>query len=240
MNKAINIQMFYECRGEHSHTYIQIMVPMEQPMTININDQIYKVMPQELCLIPKGMPHECDFSGRILVLNLTEALDEKDKVLLNEPIVVSMRGQILQLVEMIQAELKQNPSSQSIHYLYNYLYSKLLEDHTPPSIRYISKHYDLPITVGQLAEIERYNVTYYNDWFKQQTGVSPGIYLRHTRIEKAKELLINTTFSVTHIAVMVGYSCNSTFTRAFRNVTGMTPKEYRQYIIAETKTAVAQ
>ena len=30
------------------------------------------------------------------------------------------------------------------------------------------------------------------------------------------------------IAVMVGYSSNSTFTRAFHSITGMTPKAYRE------------
>ena len=48
------------------------------------------------------------------------------------------------------------------------------------------------------------------------------------RINKAKELLVNTNFSVMEIAVMVGYSSNSTFTRAFHNITGMTPKAYRE------------
>lgn len=231
MKRVIDIRMFHECRGEHAHPYIQIMVPLEKTLRLNIADRVYDVTPQELCLVPRKMPHECDFSGRMLVLNLTEAPDDKDKVLLGEPIIVSMRGQIMQLVELIQAELKHSPNSSSVHYLYNFLYSKLLENHEPPSIRYIAEHYDLPITVDQLAEIERYNVTYYNDWFKHKTGVSPGIYLRRTRVEKAKELLQNTSFSVTHVAVMVGYSCNSTFTRAFRNITGMTPKAYRKRTI---------
>ncbi len=39
---------------------------------------------------------------------------------------------------------------------------------------------------------------------------------------------MSTNFSVMEIAVMVGYSSNSTFTRAFHNITGMTPKAYRE------------
>ena len=92
--------------------------------------------------------------------------------------IVSMRGQIVQLVELIQAEIRQNADSKAVRYLYSYLYSKLLENCAAPSIRYIAEHYDLPITVNQLAEMESYNVTYYNDWFKQQTGCSPSLYLR--------------------------------------------------------------
>ena len=88
----------------------------------------------------------------------------------------------------------------------------------------------MPITVNQLAEIENYNATYYSDWFKQQTGVSPSMYLRYIRINRAKELLEETDYTVMDIAVMVGYSSNSTFTRAFHSVAGMTPKEYREEI----------
>ena len=84
--------------------------------------------------------------------------------------------------------------------------------------------------MNQLAEIENYNATYYSDWFKQQTGVSPSMYLRYIRINRAKELLEETDYTVMDIAVMVGYSSNSTFTRAFHSVTGMTPKEYREEI----------
>ncbi len=90
-----------------------------------------------------------------------------------------------------------------------------------------AEHYDLPITVNQLAEISNYNATYYSDWFKQQTGVSPSMYLRSIRISRAKELLEDTSYTVMDIAVMVGYSSNSTFTRAFHSIVGMTPKEYR-------------
>lgn len=154
--------------------------------------------------------------------------DSGEVILISNPLIISMRGQIIQLVELIQAELEQNPESTAVRHLYKYLYSKLMENCAAPSIQYINEYYHLPITVDQLAKIENYNVTYYCDWFKQQTGLSPSFYLRNTRIQRAKELLVTTNFSVMEIAVMVGYSSNSTFMRAFHNVTGMTPKAYRE------------
>lgn len=228
MKKIIDIRMFNECRGAHLHDFIQLMVPLEKSMWINIEGQEYYVTPQELCLVPMGAMHECNFYGRMLVLNMTELPEGEKEDFFKYPFIISMRGQIVQLVQLIQSELKQNPDSTSVRFLYQYLYNKLVENFEPESIRYIHEHYDLPITVEQLAEMECYNVTYYNDWFKRQTGSSPGMFLRQTRVRKAKELLINTNYSVTRIAMMVGYSCNSTFTRAFRNITNMTPKAYRR------------
>jgi len=229
MKQKMNIQICRECHGAHTHPYPQILVPMQKTMSISVGDDEYEVTPHELCFVPPSMTHQCSYQGELMVINMMEDMsDNRDAVLLSRPMIVSMRGQITQLVELIQNELKHNPDGKSVRYLYSYLYSKLLDSCAAPSIRYISEHYDLPITVNQLAEMENYNVTYYNDWFKQQTGVSPSLYLRHTRIERAKELLADTEFTVMEIAVMVGYSSNATFTRAFHSITGMTPKAFRE------------
>ena len=231
MMQKLDIQVYHECMGMHEHAYPQILVPLQEAMTIFIGETVYHVTTQELILVPAGMSHQCNYRGRLLVINLVGNLaDKQDSVLLSYPLVVSMKGQIVQLVELIQKELSQNPQSKSIRYLYSYLYGKLIENCAAPSIRYIAEHYDLPITVNQLAEIENYNATYYSDWFKQQTGVSPSMYLRSIRISRAKELLEDTNYTVMDIAVMVGYSSNSTFTRAFHSIVGMTPKEYRDRI----------
>ncbi len=231
MVHKLDIQVYHECMGMHDHTYPQILVPLQGTMTISIGETDYQVTPQELSFVPAGMSHQCNYRGKLLVINLVGELTEtQDMVLLSYPLIVSMKGQIIQLVELIQQELKQNPQSKTVRYLYSYLYGKLIENCAAPSIRYIAEHYDMPITVNQLAEIENYNATYYSDWFKQQTGVSPSMYLRYIRINRAKELLEETDYTVMDIAVMVGYSSNSTFTRAFHSVTGMTPKEYREEI----------
>lgn len=228
MDNTLNFCICNECHGEHSHGCPQILVPLEETMHIRIGAVEYDVTPQELCLIPPDTRHQCNFLSQLLVINIPrEALEQKKSGLLSYPLIIPIRNQITQLMELIQAELKQEPNSKSVHYLYSYLYSKLLENCSTSSIKYISDHYDQPITVQQLADIENYNATYYNDWFKEQTGFPPNLYLRYVRINKAKEILVETDFSIMEIAVMVGYSSNSTFTRAFHSITGMTPKAYR-------------
>ena len=226
---TLNFCIYNECHGEHSHDYPQILVPLEETMHIWIGTMEYDVTPQELCLIPPDIRHQCNFLSQLLVINIPrEALERRKPGILAFPLIIPIRNQITQLMELIRAELKQDPNSKSVHFLYSYLYSKLMEGCLISSIKYIGDHYDQPITVQQLADIENYNVTYYNDWFKEQTGFPPNLYLRYVRINKAKELLIETDFSIMEIAVMVGYSSNSTLTRAFHSLIGMTPKEYRE------------
>lgn len=237
MDNTLDFHLYYECYGECAHDYAQILIPMEQTLYIEIGTDRYEVTSRELCFIPPRLTHRCSYPDRLMVINIPRAaLERRMLVLLTEPLILTIRSQVMQLIDLIQAELKQNPDSKSVFCLYNYLYSKLLEHCTAPSIRYISEYYHLPITVNQLAKIESYNAAYYSDWFKQHTGFAPSIYIRFLRINRAKELLKDTSFSVMEIAVMVGYSSNSTFTRAFHNITGMTPKAYRETYCAANAT----
>lgn len=228
MGNTFQFSVYNECCGRHVHDYPQILVPLKETLHIWIGNLEYEVTSKELCFIPPDMMHQCHFLSSLLVINISrDVLEKKDSGLLTYPLIIPFRDQITRLVDLIRAELQENPNSKSVKHLYDYLYNKLLENCSTASMRYISEHYDDPITVTQLAEMENYNVTYFNDWFKDQTGFPPSLYLRYVRISKAKELLTQTNFSIMEIAAMVGYSSNSTLTRAFHSITGMTPKAYR-------------
>lgn len=227
MNR-LDFRICSECCCQHTHNYPQILIPLQETLHIWIGDCKYDVTPRDLCFIPPNMLHRCQFLSSLLVINTPRSMvDRKDMGILSYPLIVTLRNQMMQLVNLIRSEIEQSPDSKAVYHLYSYLYCKLIENCSTASMRYISKHYDQPITVTQLAELENYNVTYFNDWFKQQTGFPPNLYLRNVRISKAKELLETTSFSIMEIAAMVGYSSNSTLTRAFHSLTGMTPKEYR-------------
>lgn len=62
--------------------------------------------------------------------------------------------------------------------------------------------------------------------FKQYTGLSPHAYVTRIRLEKAKDLLINTTLSVAEISRIVGYPDPLYFSRIFKKYTGVSPKMY--------------
>ncbi|ULQ52060.1 chromate resistance protein ChrB domain-containing protein [Flavihumibacter fluvii] len=55
-----------------------------------------------------------------------------------------------------------------------------------------------------------------------------GEYIRKIRIEKAKELIENTSYSLTEIAYLTGFSDQSHFTRIFKMHTGKTPSAYKK------------
>lgn len=64
--------------------------------------------------------------------------------------------------------------------------------------------------------------------FKIQTGVSPLQYYLLLKIEKSKELLMNTKKSQKEIAYELGFESDYYFNRLFKQKTGLTPGGYRK------------
>ena len=102
-----------------------------------------------------------------------------------------------------------------------------MENREFESIKYINNHLAEDIDLKKLADIEHYNNTYYVEWFKKKTGFSPMEYIQNKRIEKSKELLLNTDLNILQVGEAVGYKHNSSFTRVFKKLENITPKEFR-------------
>lgn len=58
--------------------------------------------------------------------------------------------------------------------------------------------------------------------------MSPYEYIINLRINEAKQLLINTSFSVNKIADQIGFLDTNNFIRRFRSRTGVSPLQYRK------------
>lgn len=69
--------------------------------------------------------------------------------------------------------------------------------------------------------------------FKKSTGELPNNYLQKLRVQKAKELLINSTDSFEYIAYLVGYANPCAFRQLFKKMTNINPTEYRKLFLAK-------
>ncbi len=88
----------------------------------------------------------------------------------------------------------------------------------------ITKRY----TIEELSSRFHINQTSLKTTFKTMFGQSIGGYMKQHRIKRAKDLLCHSDAPVSEIAATVGYENQSKFTAAFRDVTGMRPREYRK------------
>ena len=71
------------------------------------------------------------------------------------------------------------------------------------------------------------NPNYISQYFKNETGMNYSAYLLMLRINKAKNLLMNSDRSVAEVAQMTGFKDYRLFSRTFKQETGLTPSQYR-------------
>jgi AraC family transcriptional regulator of adaptative response / methylphosphotriester-DNA alkyltransferase methyltransferase len=93
--------------------------------------------------------------------------------------------------------------------------------------QYIDKHYSEKLTLETLADICHGSPYHLHRTFKKIIGFTPVEYIQQVRINKAKNLLINSDRSVADIAIAVGIPNTSYFITFFKKKTGYTPTQYR-------------
>jgi len=82
--------------------------------------------------------------------------------------------------------------------------------------------------VTELAAQVGMNRSDFTKVFTYVVGEAPSAYLRRGQISCAKHLLTTTRMPMNAIAYRCGFGTRTTFFRAFKRETGMTPKQYRQ------------
>jgi AraC-like DNA-binding protein len=84
-----------------------------------------------------------------------------------------------------------------------------------------------PFDLAELAKIASMSRYHFLRVFEEVTGVSPLRFLASLRMERAKNLLLETSQSVTSICFEVGYNSLGTFTRLFVEHVGVSPLSFR-------------
>ena len=105
---------------------------------------------------------------------------------------------------------------------------KRTQFYTNEAITFISSNYSFPITVEDMANQLNLDRSYFGKIFKDTMGQSPQEFLIRYRMSKAAELLKTTYLSVKDISIKVGYPNQLHFSRAFKNIYGLSPRSYRQ------------
>jgi len=86
--------------------------------------------------------------------------------------------------------------------------------------------------LAQLAEECGLSVSHFSRSFKKSFGTSVHRYLILQRIEAAKQLMSTPTSSLTDVALLAGFSDQSSFNRTFRAIVGTTPGSWRREAFA--------
>ncbi len=124
----------------------------------------------------------------------------------------------LQLTEQIMKHISVHRSTESNHLL------NMAKD-------YISTHLNDPsLNLEAVSGYVGLSRVYFCKLFHQMEGVSFNMYLKHQRIEKAKQLLLTTNMKVFEVSNAVGFSHAKYFGSVFKEAVGQTPVEYQKSV----------
>ena len=105
--------------------------------------------------------------------------------------------------------------------------SKVKDYYIKEALAYIEHNYMNDISVESIAESSGLNRSYFGKIFKESVGKSPQEFLISYRMIKAAELLRRTRYSINEIGCAVGYPNQLHFSRAFKSVYGVSPRNWR-------------
>lgn len=140
-----------------------------------------------------------------------------------------------------QLELGENSSEKSIRKLLAALLISIAElpqqninrDMSPTTaklINYIENHYNEQSLLNRIADTTQYSVAHLSNLFRWEMGIPFKDYLKRRRVEVSKQLINTTSMKLSDISALVGYTDTKYFTRVFKEVTNMTPQQYKRTI----------
>ncbi|WP_105616618.1 PocR ligand-binding domain-containing protein [Vallitalea okinawensis] len=97
-----------------------------------------------------------------------------------------------------------------------------------PALDYIKSNYQKKIMMDDMAKRCNISTSYFSKLFKRQIGINFSAYVNQIKLEKAKELLENTTLPIINISLDLGYDDCGYFIKIFKKCYKVTPAKYRK------------
>jgi AraC family transcriptional regulator len=93
---------------------------------------------------------------------------------------------------------------------------------------YVDANLDSALDIDELATLVRMSPSHFTRSFNRSVGLTPHRYVVQCRVAKARELLTTTDLPLTEIALNIGFSDQSHFSRRFQEFVGVPPGAYRR------------
>jgi AraC family transcriptional regulator len=95
------------------------------------------------------------------------------------------------------------------------------------AIQYIDENLRNDLTLSAIAGAVDLSPGHFAHAFREATSVAPHRYVQERRVERAKELLRQSSMPITEIADRIGCSSHSHLSVLFHRITGLTPRQFR-------------
>jgi AraC-like DNA-binding protein len=209
----------------HAHECFEILFVLEGRCHIKAPTGAYTAQPNDLVVFRPYQWHEetqLTTTYAVVCLRFPREFLAEYHIPLPEPrdsySIAMIAAYMLQFAVLLRRALKHSDSAESAG--------------APPEAtglrRLLDQHISSAASIRDLAQQVHMSESHFSHQVKALLGVAPKTYVRQQRIARARELLQATTLSVEEIAALLGYDAPTSFFRAFKRVTGLTPGEFRQ------------
>jgi AraC-like DNA-binding protein len=221
----------------HDHPHHQVVLALEGQLEMEIGGQPGRVDGGRGALVPAGKLHAFTGVGqnRFVTLDIGATSDAAPARLLStgKP-YFSVPRAVAHLLAYVGS--RTGPLGAEADHLAPLLAAALAdteaEARAPEAVlkaaEYMRRAYPRPITCADTAKAAGISTAHLHGLFKQWLGVTPGRYLVEIRLDHARDRLTASAEPIVEIALGVGFSEQSAFTRAFRRRFGEAPAAYRR------------
>ncbi|MDD5697618.1 MAG: AraC family transcriptional regulator [Victivallaceae bacterium] len=126
-----------------------------------------------------------------------------------------LSGIMLELLAKIRSRIIAGENKQLLHY-----------DRLTAAAAYLAGHPEAPVNIKRMAEQAGLSTSHFRKLFRRIYGISPKAMQLQSRLEKACELLTYWNMNVSETAEQLKFSSVYSFSRAFKNIAGLSPLQY--------------
>lgn len=239
------IHLSYETGKEtpHLHEENQLLFFISGEGIEYIENQKYKITPGTFVLIPKNIVHFFKSSSKkpseILSIrfDISQKIEDKDlKVFFKKPHFYKGKKENIEIVKrLIPSIIDGKPDLGFFFKIFNMFFESSEKRRSSKKIEYIEKIENyIEKNIRNKIEIEKIgkelgiSVGYIRKIIKEVFGVSFIKYVNIKKIEYASKPLIETKMPISKIAGMCGFYDFNYFSRIFKKIKGISPREFRK------------
>lgn len=230
------------------HPHGELLYVTEGAIPITVDGKTHLLKAGEMAVLFPYLTHSYESapSASALILLFDPRQTAFDNTLLTmKPVCCHTEAPGLQpLMDRAVEMVKRNRTKTAMAYL-NAVLGELLEllelepydgpsgDVTVQVLSYCAQHFSEDITVSTLAAGLYISESYASKIFSRKLGCSFREYISGLRVHKAQNLLETTDLQIGQIMAHCGFQNQSSFNRVFREVCGVSPREFRKQARAE-------
>ncbi|WP_250657864.1 helix-turn-helix domain-containing protein [Alkalimarinus coralli] len=235
--------------NRHNHRFNQLIVGVSGSTKFEVEGQRNTVDAWQACIVPSTYNHYyCGIEeNRILVLNLPMGQNgfispDIVEALFDQAGYLKLDNRLQQLIQYGAREIETYPEDTLLagHIAASFLHGIHHRQQKPPQRKttkkldlayldaFIENQLESRISIHQLAQLSHLSPSHFQRLFRESQDISPHQYVLQKRLNKAQQLLHDSSTSLCEIAQQCGFSSQAAMSNSFRKYLNITPGQFRR------------